>query len=538
MSESDDRRRRLALYVLCLGMLMIVLDATIVNVALPSIQEDLDFSQSDLAWVVNAYLIAFGGLLLLAGRLGDLIGQRRMFLIGLAVFTSASLLCALAQSQGVLIGARFVQGVGGALTSAVILGMIVTMFPEPEEQAKAIGVYTFVAVAGGSIGLLVGGVLTQAINWHWIFFVNLPVGVATALFALRLVPDREGLGLTAGADLPGAALLTGGLMLGVYTILGVAEEGWGSSQTLGLGAVSIGLLAAFVVRQARVENPLMPLRLFRSRVVAGANLVQALLVVGMFGMFFLGALYMQRILGYDALQVGLAYLPMTAVMGAMSFRFTGQLNLRFGPFATLVPAMAFIVAGLLLFARTPVDATYAIDLLPAMVLIGLGAGLGFPSLMTLAMSGATANDSGLASGLVNTSVQVGGAIGLAVLATFATERTKGLLAEGEPAASALNSGYHLAYLIGAGLVVLAIAIAVVALREDAPVAAAEHVPEPAAKPVPAAVGEPAVAVAAAADRPALTVNYVSASIANPCEEVGLRVTVGCGGCTATHRAEA
>ena len=321
----ENRQRWQALYVLCVGMLMIVLDATIVNVALPSIQDDLGFAQNDLAWVVNAYLIAFGGLLLLSGRIGDLIGQRRIFLVGLAVFIGASLLCALAQSQGLLIGARFVQGVGGALTSAVILGMVVTMFPEPREQAKAIGIYTFVAVAGGSIGLLLGGVLTQTINWHWIFLINLPIGVATALFALRLVPDRKGIGLSAGADLPGAALLTGGLMLGVYTILGVVEEGWGSTQTLGLGAISIALLAAFVARQARVANPLMPLRLFRSRIVAGANLVQALLVVGMFGMFFLGALYMQRILGYDALQVGLAYLPLTVVMGTMSFRFTGQL---------------------------------------------------------------------------------------------------------------------------------------------------------------------------------------------------------------------
>jgi len=381
----EDRQRWRALYVLCVGMLMIVLDATIVNVALPTIQDDLGFSQNDLAWVVNAYLVAFGGLLLLAGRIGDLIGQRRIFLIGLAVFTGASLLCAVAQSQAVLIVARFVQGVGGALTSAVILGMIVTMFPQPRDQAKAIGIYTFVAVAGGSIGLLAGGVLTETINWHWIFFVNVPIGIATALLAVRLVPDREGLGLTAGADLPGAVLLTGGLMLGVYTILGVAEEGWGSSQTLALGAVSIGLLGAFIARQARVANPLMPLRLFRSRNVAGANLVQALLVVGMFGVFFLGALYMQRILGYGALQVGLAYLPMTVVMGTMSFRFTGQLNLRFGPEATLVPAMVSIVVGLLLFARTPVDGSYAIDLLPAMILIGLGAGLGFPSLMTLAM---------------------------------------------------------------------------------------------------------------------------------------------------------
>ena len=287
-AETSERQRWLALYVLCVGMLMIVLDATIVNVALPSIQDDLGFSQNDLAWVVNAYLIAFGGLLLLSGRIGDLIGQRRIFLIGLGVFTCASLLCALAQSQGLLIGARFVQGVGGALTSAVILGMIVTMFPEPREQAKAIGIYTFVAVAGGSIGLLLGGILTETINWHWIFFVNLPIGIATALFAVRLVPDREGIGLSAGADIPGAALLTGGLMLGVYTILGVTEEGWGSSQTLILGAASIALLAAFVLRQARVANPLMPLRLFRSRNVSGANLVQALMVVGMFGMFFLG----------------------------------------------------------------------------------------------------------------------------------------------------------------------------------------------------------------------------------------------------------
>ena len=326
----DDRKRWLALYVLCAGVLMIVLDATIVNVALPSIQDDLGFSQSNLAWVVNAYLIPFGGLLLLAGRAGDLIGQRRIFLIGLAIFTGASLLCAVAQSQEVLIGARFVQGVGGALASAVILGMIVTMFPEPAEQAKAIGVYTFVAVAGG--------VLTEAINWHWIFFVNLPIGVATALFALRLVEPRDGVGLKEGADVPGAALVTGGLMLGVYTILEAGEAGWGSTQTLGLGAISLALLAAFLVRQARIANPLMPLRLFESRNVSGANLVQALVVVGMFGMFFLGALYMQQILGYSALEVGLAFLPWTIVMGAMSFRFTAALNMRFGPKATSTSA--------------------------------------------------------------------------------------------------------------------------------------------------------------------------------------------------------
>ena len=472
IAPSEDRRRWLALYVLCAGVLMIVLDATIVNVALPSIQGDLDFSQSDLAWVVNAYLIPFGGLLLLAGRAGDLIGQRRVFLIGLAVFTGASLLCALAQSQGMLIGARFIQGAGGALASAVILGMVVTMFPEPREQAKAIGIYTFVAVAGGSIGLLAGGVLTEAISWHWIFFVNLPIGLATGFFALRLVEPSEGAGLRQGADVVGAVLVTAGLMLGVYTILEAGERGWGSTETLVLGGVAIALLAAFVARQARIANPLMPLRLFRSRNVSGANLIQGLLVVGMFGMFFLGALYLQRILGYDALEVGLAFLPWTIVMGTMSFRFTGRLNLRFGPRATLIPGLIAIVAGLLLFARTPVDASYVVDILPSMILMGLGTGLAFPSLMTLAMSGVEPQDSGLASGLVNTSVQVSGALGLAVLATVATERTQGLVADGEAAASALNSGYHLAYLIGIGLVAVAIAVAVSVL-EPAPQPAME-----------------------------------------------------------------
>jgi EmrB/QacA subfamily drug resistance transporter len=465
---TSDRRRWMALSVLCAGVLMIVIDATIVNVALPTIQDDLGLSQNNLAWVVNAYLIAFGGLLLLAGRIGDLIGQRRVFLIGLAVFTGASLLCGLAESQGVLIAARFVQGIGGALTSAVILGMIVMMFPEPRDRAKAIGVYGFVASAGGSIGLLAGGAVTQAINWHWIFFINLPVGLATAFLVTRLVEDRAGIGLGKGADIPGAVLLTSGLMLGVYTILEVDKQGWGSAQTLGLGGISIALQAAFLLRQARVPNPLMPLRLFRSRNVAGANIVQAFLVAGMFSMFFLGALYMQRILHYDALQVGLAFLPATIAMGTMSLRFSGRLTMRFGPKATLIPSLVLIGAGLLLFARTPVDGSYVTDLMPPMVLLGLGAGVGFPALATLAMSGATASDSGLASGLVNTSVQVGGAIGLAVLATLASERTKGLRADGESTAAALNSGYHLAYLIGAGLVVVAVVIALGVLRSVAP----------------------------------------------------------------------
>jgi len=458
------KSRWLALYVLCGGMLMIVLDATIVNVALPSIQGDLGFSQSSLAWVVNAYLIAFGGLLLLSGRLGDLIGQRRIFLIGLAVFTAASLVCAVAQSQGMLIAARFVQGAGGAIASAVILGMIVTMFPEPREQAKAIGVYSFVASAGASIGLLAGGILTEAINWHWIFVINLPVGIAIALLTVRLVADRPGIGLKAGADVPGAVLVTVGVMIGVYALLEAGEQGWGSAQTLGLGAASIALVAAFVGRQARIPNPLMPLRLFRSRNVAGANIVMALLVVGFFGMFFLGALYLQGILGYTALEVGLAFLPSCIVMGTLSLGYAEKLIMGIGPRPTLIAGLSFAAGGLLLFARAPVDGSWVTDVLPVMVLLGTGAGLAFPALMTLAMSGATQSDAGLASGLVNTTVQVGGAIGLAVLATLATERTDTLLADGESTLAALNSGYHLAYLIGAALVGLAIVAAIVILR--------------------------------------------------------------------------
>jgi EmrB/QacA subfamily drug resistance transporter len=461
-------------------MLMIVLDATIVNVALPSIQDDLGFSQSNLAWVVNAYLIAFGGLLLLSGRLGDLIGQRRVFLIGLAVFTAASALCAVAQTQGMLIGARFVQGAGGAVASAVILGMIVTMFPEPREQAKAIGVYSFVASAGASIGLLAGGILTEAINWHWIFFINVPVGLATALLAIRLVEDREGIGLRQGADVPGAVLLTAGLMLGVYTLLEAGEQGWGSLHTLGLGGVSLALLAGFIARQARIPTPLMPLRLFRSRNVTGANVVMALLVVGFFGMFFLGALYLQGILGYSPLEVGLAFLPACIVMGWLSLGYAERLIMGIGPRRVLVAGLAAAGGGLLLFTQAPVDGSYFRDLLGVMLLLGAGAGLCFPALMTLAMSGATRTDSGLASGLINSTVQVGGAIGLAVLATLATERTEGLLADGEATASALNSGYHLAYLIGAILVGVGIAVALLVLRPSDKVAepqGAEAAPE-------------------------------------------------------------
>jgi EmrB/QacA subfamily drug resistance transporter len=464
-------------------MLMIVLDATIVNVALPSIQEDLGFSQSSLAWVVNAYLIAFGGLLLLAGRLGDLVGRRDVFLSGLVLFTAASLVCGLAQSEAMLIVARFVQGIGGAMTSAVILGMIVTMFPEPGEQAKAIGVYSFVASAGGSVGLLLGGILTEAISWHWIFFVNLPIAIVTGLLSLRLLGRDRGAGVSGGADVPGALLIVGALMVGVYTIVEASDYGWGSLYTLGFGAGAVALLAAFVAREATAANPLVPLRIFRSRNLSGANAIQALMVAGMFGLFFLGALYLQRVLGFTSLEVGLGFLPVTAIIGILSLGFSAKLNMRFGPRATLLPGLAFIAAGLALMSQVAVDGDYWSEVLPAMVLMGTGAGLSFPSIMTLAMGGVRPEEAGLASGLVNTTLQVGGAIGLAVLATLATNRTGTLAASGQSNAEALTGGYHLAFIVGAALLVVAIAVAVFVLRPGTADAVAvgegEEVPEPA-----------------------------------------------------------
>jgi EmrB/QacA subfamily drug resistance transporter len=457
--QTAGRERWIALVVLCAGFLMIILDQTIVNVALPSIQDDLGFSQSSLAWVVNAYLIAFGGLLLLAGRLGDLVGRKRVFLVGLAIFTLASLACGFATSQELLIGARFVQGVGGALTSAVILGMIVTLFPQPADQAKAIGVYSFVAAGGGAIGLLAGGVLTEAISWHWIFFVNVPIGVATAVLAVRLLAHDEGIGLRRGADAPGAALIVGALMLGVYTIVGAAEHGWGSTRTLGLGALSLALLAGFVARQATAAQPLMPLRIVRSRTIAAANLVQVFMVAGLMGMFFLGALWLQRALGYGAVEVGLAFLPVALAIAALSLGLSARLIMRIGAKPTLLAGLISLAAGLVLFQRMPLDASYVVDLMPGLTLIGIGGGLAFPSVMTLVMSGAGPADAGLASGLANTTQQVGGALGLAVLATLSATRTDELLASGDGAAAALTSGSRLAIGVGAGLVLVAVLLA-------------------------------------------------------------------------------
>jgi MFS family permease len=372
-----------------------------------------------------------------------------------------------------LIAARFVQGIGGAMTSAVILGMIVTMFPEPADQARAIGVYGFVASAGGSVGLLVGGVLTQSINWHWIFFVNIPIAIVTAVLAMRLIERDAGIGFGDGADVLGALLVTGALMLAVYTIVGpAAEDGWGADATLALGGLSLALLAAFLVREATASNPLIPLRIFRSRNVSGANLIQVVSVAGMFGMFFMGSLYLRRVLGYDALQIGLAFLPGTIIMGVLSLGYSHRLVMRFGARAVMLPSFVLIVLALAWFARAPVDGDFVTHVLPVMVLFGIGGGIGFPALMTIAMAGVDPRDAGLASGLVNTTAQVGGALGLAVLATLATTRTGELTTAGDPLAAALTGGYHLAFEIGAALMVVAILIGVFVLRPDGGVARA------------------------------------------------------------------
>ena len=483
MNPSDDRRWP-ALYVLCTGVLMIVLDATIVNVALPTMSTDLNFAPSKLAWVMNAYLIAFGGLLLLAGRIGDLIGQRRVFLGGLVVFTGASLVCAVSVNDTMLIAARFVQGVGGAFTSAVVLGMIVSMFPEPAERAKAIGVYGFVASAGGSIGLLAGGVLTSAIDWRWIFLINLPIGIGTGVLARRLVHVPHAATMSRRADALSAVLLTAGLMIGVYAIVEAAQQS--AARTTAIAVVSVVVLCAFLVRQARAAEPLLPLRLFRSRIVSGANVVTALLVVGMFGTFFLGALYLQDVRGYGPLAVGLAFLPATIVMGAMSLRVAAAVTERIGTYRTLLASLVLLTAGLVLFARVPVGGSYVLDVAPAMVLTGLGAGLGFPALTGMAMSAASPADSGLASGLFNTVVQVGGAVGLAVLSSISGTRTRALRATGADLRHALTGGDHLAFVVATAAAAAAFVVAVLVLRStDAPQPVlADDLPDvPAAPPV-------------------------------------------------------
>ena len=455
-----SRSRRLALTVLCAGMLMVILDGSIVTVALPAIQNDLGFSSAGLTWVVNAYLIAFGGLLLLAGRLGDLVGRKRTFIAGLAIFTSASLLCGVATDEQMLIAARFVQGIGGAVASAVSLGMIITLFPEPRERGVAIGAFSFVGAAGASIGQVLGGILTQALGWHWIFFINLPIGAVAALLAARVLAADHGPGLRAGADALGALLVTAGLMTGVFAIVETSRYGWGSSRTIGFGALAVALLAAFVARQATAASPLLPLRIFRSRNVAGANLVQVLAISAMFGFQILIALYLEHALRYGPARTGLAMLPAAVLIGAVSLGASARLNARFGERRMLLTGLALLAAALGLLTRLPVDghpvpagpvlASYAVYLLPTMLLVG-GGGLVLPAMTSLGMSAARPSDAGVVSGLFNTTQQVGGALGVAVLVTLAG-----------------SGGYHLAFGIGAGLIGAAFVLAVLILRQPRP----------------------------------------------------------------------
>jgi EmrB/QacA subfamily drug resistance transporter len=476
------RSRGLALAVLCAATLMIILDGTIVTVALPSIQADLGFSSASLTWVMNAYMIAFGGLLLLAGRLGDLIGRARVFLAGLGVFTLASLACGLAGSPAFLIGARFVQGAGAALVSAVSLGMITGLYAEARELGRAIAAYSFTGAAGASVGLVLGGVLTQAAGWHWIFFVNLPAGVAAALAGLRVLPAEPGAGLRAGADALGAVLVTGGLMAGVYALVGTAQHGWLSAPTLGSAAAAVLLLAGFVLRQARAARPLLRLGILASRNVSGANLAQGLVIAAAFGFQVMIVLYLQRVLGYSPAAAGLGLLPTAVVIGMVSLGLSARLAVRLGARTVLLAGLVLVAAGLGLLAALPVHGSYAVHLLPGMVLFGIGGGLTLPALAMLGMASATPADAGIVSGLFNTTQQVGAAVGVALLSTLAAARTGHLMAAaGRPGAiataAALTGGYRLAIGVGAGLAVGALAVAAIVLR---PAGAQSGAAEPAA----------------------------------------------------------
>ena len=468
MNLTGERRRWVALAVVCLGQLMMVLDATIVNVALPAIQRDLDFSQPNLTWVVDAYMIAFGSFLLLAGRLGDLIGRKRVFLSGLVLFTVASTVCGIANDQVVLIVARFVQGLGGAVASAVILAIIVTGFPRPDERAIAMSVYTFIVSSGGSIGLLAGGILTQSISWHWIFFINVPIGIATFLLGRVLIEETEAIGLDGGVDVLGSVLMTVSAILGVYAIVKATEYGWGSAHTLGFGGVSLGLLAAFVALEARLANPIFPLRILRLRSLTGSSVVRGFLVTGMFATFFLGALYLQHVRGYGAFDTGLAFLPMTLVLGGLSLGITARIMRRFGPKRVLMSGLMAIVASLVLLSRVGEHSAYFPSVFVPFTVLGLGAGLAFLPLMTIAMQDVPARDAGLASGIVNASLQVSAAIGIAVLGTIAADRTRALEDGGSATAHALTSGYQLAFLIGAASVAVGLLVAALVLRSPAP----------------------------------------------------------------------
>jgi EmrB/QacA subfamily drug resistance transporter len=461
---------------------MIVLDATIVNVALPSIRKDLGFSQTSLAWVVNAYLLTYGGCLLLGGRLGDLYGHRRLFLTGISLFTLASLACGLSTSQELLLGARAVQGVGGAIASAVSLSLMMTLFTEPADRAKAMGVFGFVAAGGGSIGVTLGGILTDSLDWHWIFLVNFPIGLIVVALSLRLLPAARMEGAGVKLDVAGAITVTGSLMLAVYAIVNGNQEGWTSGQTLGLLAISAVLLGVFLGIESRVESPLMPLRLFRLRNLATSNVVGILWAASMFAWFFLSALYMQLVLGYTPLEVGLAFLPANLIMGAFSLGLSAKLVMRFGIKPPLAVGLLVAAAGMALFVRAPVDGNFVSDVLPSMILLGFGAGTAFNPVLLAAMSDVDPSEAGLASGVVNTSFMMGGAVGLAVLASVAQSRTDSLRASGDGALTALTGGYHAAFLLGALFAVAAAALGAFLLN-PAPQFSGEHERAPAGQPL-------------------------------------------------------
>jgi len=445
----SGRKRWLALIVLCLGDLMIVLDTTIVNVALPSIREDLAFTETSLVWVVNAYMLTYGGFLLLGGRLGDLYGQRRLFLLGTTLFTLASLACGLAGSQGLLVVARAVQGLGGAVVSAIALSLIMNLFTEPVERAKAMGIYGFVMAGGGSVGALLGGLLTDALSWHWVFLVNIPIGVAVYALTVILLRESRAPAGAARLDVGGAVTVTASLLLAVYAVVNGNEAGWTSAQTLTLLGAAAGLLALFLALETWVRDPLMPLRLFRLRSVATANVVGILWSAAMFAWFFVSALYLQLVLGYSAMQVGLAFLPANLIMAAFSLGLSAKMVMRFGIRVPLAAGLALTAAGLALFALSPVDGSFALHVLPGMALLGIGCGMAMNPVLLAAMSDVPQSESGLASGVVNTAFMMGGALGLAVLASLAAARTDRLLSFGADSLAALNGGYHIAFAIGA-----------------------------------------------------------------------------------------
>ena len=475
MSETTDSRRRwLALYVLCLASLMIVLDVTIVGVALPSIRQDLGFSETSLAWVVNAYLLTYGGFLLLGGRLGDLFGHRRLFIAGITTFTVASLACGLATTQWFLVAARSVQGLGGAVASAVSLSLMMGLFTAPAERAKAMGIFGFVASGGGSIGVLLGGILTDALSWHWIFLVNFPIGVIVVLLTLRLVPGTPISAQRGRLDVAGAITVTASLILAVYAIVNGNQNGWTSARTLGvLGAAAV-LFGAFLAIESHVRAPLVPLRLFRLRNLSTASGVGVLWSGAMFAWFFMVALYLQLVLGYSPLQIGLAFLPGNLIMGALSIGLSAKLVMRYGIRKPLATGLLLASAGLLLLVRAPVDGSFVTDVLPSMILLGLGAGMAFNPVLLAAMGDVEPAEAGLASGVVNTSFMMGGAVGLAVLASVAASRTTTLLDAGHSEVAALTGGYHVAFLLGAIFAAAAAVLGATLLREPAAVPAHEE----------------------------------------------------------------